>query len=142
MDSKCLCPRGWVTHGHHCYLYVPQPESFNTAESLCVARGLPGRPSHLASVLDEAEASFLADLIKRSGSTPHAWIGLLDIALEGYWSWLDGSPLSSTQWGPGQPDNSGNEDCVFLRTDSTWNDYVCESSVVYICKMLQRYRSL
>ena len=135
--SGCLCPHGWIAYSQHCYLYVSQPENFDTAESHCVARGLPGRPSHLASVLTWAETSFLAGLIQRSGAS-FAWIGLSDVAVEGHWVWLDGSYYGSTRWAYRQPDNSNNEDCVFLSTDVSWNDYPCDRSVVYLCKMRQR----
>ncbi|XP_038064830.1 C-type lectin domain family 17, member A-like [Patiria miniata] len=138
--SRCLCPDGWAAHGQHCYLYVPQPLSFYTAERICVARGLPGRPSHLASVLDAAEALFLAELIQQSGSASFAWIGLTDAASEGYWAWLDGSTSPFSLWRPGEPNNVGNEDCGTLHTTADWNDSRCGNSASFICKMPQRYR--
>ncbi|EMI53061.1 family 16 glycoside hydrolase [Rhodopirellula sallentina] len=33
------------------------------------------------------------------------WIGACDAEVEGSWKWIDGTPLSFSRWGPGQPNN-------------------------------------
>ncbi|XP_071801401.1 perlucin-like [Asterias amurensis] len=136
--AGCLCPLGWDAHRRHCYLYVEQPETFNTAESNCNAQAQGGRESHVTSVLDTDEAAFLAGYIQHGS----AWIGLTDIAIEGNWVWQDGQPTGSQDWWyPNQPDNAaGIEDCVQMGANRGWNDYPCHYKLPYICKMLQRYQ--
>ena len=136
--AGCLCPLGWDAYRRHCYLYVEQQETFNTAESNCNARAQGSRESHVTSVLDTDEAAFLAGYIQHGS----AWIGFTDIAIEGNWVWQDGQPTGPQDWWyPNQPDNAaGNEDCVHMGANMGWNDYPCHYKLPYICKMLQRYQ--
>lgn len=55
------------------------------------------------------------------------------------YSWSDGTPLSHTNWGPGEPNNhDGREDCVEMVTNgngshSSWNDLNCDAHQDWIC---------
>ncbi|MBU6294872.1 MAG: hypothetical protein KJS91_09315 [Planctomycetes bacterium] len=60
---------------------------------------------------------------------PDMWIGLTDEAQEGSWKWIDGSPLSSTNWYPGEPNDMYGEDFAILyrnlpgvHSNGEWND--------------------
>jgi hypothetical protein len=61
------------------------------------------------------------------------WIGLTDVAQENIFVWVDGSLLSYNYWQSGEPNNSGNEDCVLLR-DVGWNDQACGDGRRWICE--------
>jgi hypothetical protein len=61
------------------------------------------------------------------------WIGLNDVQQEGQFRWVDGSPLTYNYFQSGEPNNSGNEDCVLLR-DVGWNDQSCGSERRWICE--------
>ena len=53
------------------------------------------------------------------------WIGLHDSGQEGVWQWVNGEAVTYTNWLPGQPDNTGNnEDFVHMnwKGDGRWND--------------------
>jgi hypothetical protein len=64
------------------------------------------------------------------------WIGLNDRAAEDTFVWTDGSPVDFTQWGAGEPNNSGDEDCVHLSSGSgDWNDLFCGQQNPYICRL-------
>ena len=60
------------------------------------------------------------------------------VCLPGY-TWTDGSPLSHTNWGPGEPNNhDGRENCVEMMsspngTVSWWNDLNCDAHQDWIC---------
>ncbi|MFN8777749.1 MAG: HYR domain-containing protein, partial [Flavobacteriales bacterium] len=72
---------------------------------------------HLATIANAAENAFL------SGVGRH-WIGLNDQATEGTWAYSNGEPVNYLNWGPGQPDNSGNEDFVETNwSGQQWNDF-------------------
>ena len=80
-----------------------------------------------------------------SGSS-YIWIGLSDTDREGYWRWADGTYLHYTNWGPSQPNNYNNEDCVALHSeDDRWYDRDCGEPHGYICEVplfASKYRSI
>lgn len=73
--------------------------------------------------------------------TYKVWIGLSDLNSSEDWRWEDGSGLSFSKWTPGEPNNV-NEKCVeflnglFYGTQfkNTWNDFLCEKSLPFICE--------
>lgn len=70
------------------------------------------------------------------------WIGLNDIAVEGTYTWTDGSTVYYTDWysGPGfkQPDDAlqpDDEDCVFaFKAYAGWHDRICNATYGYVCR--------
>uniref|UniRef100_A0A3Q3IFW4 C-type lectin domain-containing protein n=1 Tax=Monopterus albus TaxID=43700 RepID=A0A3Q3IFW4_MONAL len=80
----------------------------------CISRG-----ANLVSIHSEEEEVFLSQYSKASSK----WIGLKANPTEGGYSWSDGSPLSHTNWGEGEPNNhDGREDCVEMVTYvNRWN---------------------
>ncbi|WP_165224033.1 lectin-like protein [Aquisphaera insulae] len=81
---------------------------------------------HLVAVNDAAEQALLVSLF---GGTERLWIGLYDAVSEGTFVWSNGDAVTYTNWAPGQPDNSTNEDYVYMNHDSDvlgpgrWNDF-------------------
>ena len=63
-------------------------------------------------------------------------IGINDMATEGTWQYATGGNLVYTNWGSGQPDDSGGEDCVETWTGTTWNDGKCYEEQPSICEMI------
>lgn len=55
--------------------------------------------------------------------------------------WLDGSPINSTYWHSGEPNNfEGNatyvtEGCALMNTDGTMNDSGCSNFNRFICQI-------
>ncbi|KAM9449640.1 CD209 antigen-like protein A isoform 2-T2 [Clarias gariepinus] len=64
------------------------------------------------------------------------WIGLSDRDKEGEWKWVDGTPLTSGNWGPGQPDNFNEEDCaeIGFPDKQDLNDRPCSHKQGWICE--------
>lgn len=67
------------------------------------------------------------------------WIGLSDDMMEGNWKWVDGTPLTKSYWGPGEPNGfeGKNETCVEIRfhdIENSWNDIPCEDQNFWICE--------
>ena len=80
----------------------------------------------------------IIDLAKAIGIQANIiWIGINDISQEGDFRYAsDGKPLTYTNWNPGQPDDSGNnEDCVLLwnKYEFKWNDAPCSLKRSFIC---------
>jgi len=82
---------------------------------------------HLASIHSQAENNYIASLIT---AHQHMWIGLNDVASEGDYVWVDGTPFDFVNWASGEPNNSNNEDYVHMVTPTDasssrrerWND--------------------
>ncbi|XP_070537563.1 collectin-12-like [Ptychodera flava] len=115
------CPSGWITFRQSCYyIYDYHLYTFEEAETVCEATD-----STLVIINDAEENLFLKAFTRNQR---HIWIGITDIEDEGVWVWLDGSPLTYSNWMNGQPDNYGKrEHCGHLYSNQhgRWNDYPC-----------------
>src|SRR5690348_8293162 len=90
-----------------------------------------GLGANLVSVQSQAENDCLLGALNAIGETGTIWIGFNDEAVEGTFEWYDQSPVTYTNWAPGEPNQSGNEDCVQIYPGGTypgmWNDLDCGS---------------
>ncbi len=89
-----------------------------------------GRLGHLATISDADENA----AVRMVGGTGNKWIGATDSGLasgidgtvmpgpEGTFGWITGEPVVYTNWGGGEPSNSGGEDAAHIRGDGFWND--------------------
>ncbi|MFH1467356.1 MAG: MopE-related protein [Pseudomonadota bacterium] len=109
------------------------------AQDACWAMGY----DDLASVQDRVEMSTLLEMAVDSGIDAGFrngfFIGLTDAASEGDFVWSDGLGGTWTNWGSGEPNDSGGEDCAyFVPTTGAWNDIACtsvESTRAYTCEL-------
>lgn len=56
------------------------------------------------------------------------WIGGTDLHHEGTWLWMSGAPWSFENWGEGEPNQNGNEDCAAMDPQNEgfgWMDLDC-----------------
>ena len=82
---------------------------------------------HLATVNDFVENEWIRSTWQNFQAVPrHLWIGLNDVAVEGTYQWVDGSPVGYLNWNAGEPNNgAGGEDYTLIVKDSAtgaWND--------------------
>ncbi|XP_005385861.1 PREDICTED: regenerating islet-derived protein 3-gamma-like [Chinchilla lanigera] len=137
-SPRISCPKGSKVYGSYCYALFWTPKSWND-DLTC-----QNRPSgHLASVLSEAEASFLSSLVRSSGSSyPYIWIGLHDptLGLEpnaGGWEWSSTDVLDYFNWDRNPSSASDRGYCGSVSQTSgflKWRDYNCDAQLPYICK--------
>ena len=98
----------------------------------CATRG-----GYLADIVSRIEQTYLNAILRRDYMY---WIGLTDLTIEGRFVWQHSlSPLRGyTNWGPGEPNNLNNEDCVLLRPRRQggwkWNDSLCHTNRYALCK--------
>ncbi|KAM3913508.1 CD209 antigen-like protein 2 [Leptodactylus fuscus] len=121
-----FCPPRWRIYELSCYLQSEEAQNWEESLSWCRERG-----GFLAVVNDEEEQNFLEGFVNVT-----AWIGLSDHHREGNWRWVDGTPYESTTWvwGPEQPNNDGDEDCVTLSPASQWSDEECSEKYTSVCE--------
>ena len=91
-----------------------------------------GFSAHLATVEDAAENNF----IKSNIGNNIVFIGLSDVATEGTFEWVNGEPVTYTNWSPNPPNNTVDKDFATmafwttgpwdLLDDITKKPYVCE----------------
>uniref|UniRef100_A0A3Q1GS16 C-type lectin domain-containing protein n=1 Tax=Acanthochromis polyacanthus TaxID=80966 RepID=A0A3Q1GS16_9TELE len=120
----------WYEFGEFCYKPFEEKKTWHQARDACRKVG-----ADLVSILSLTEQIFLALYSKASSK----WIGLKHNPTEGGYSWSDGTPLSHTNWGYGEPNNhEGREECVEMvsstnGTVSWWNDLNCDAHQDWIC---------
>ena len=130
-DDGGVCPCSVETYDGHPYMFCEYSESWTNAQAECSSYDY-----HMLTIDDSSEDTW-TDTTADSYSTSKWWIGINDISSESTWVWEDGSSSSYTNWGSGEPNNSGgNEDCGQLNrfTNGTWNDEPCASAFYYICE--------
>lgn len=117
----------------HCYYAFAATVSWATAESACEAIG-----GYLA-VIDSAAENTVAR--SATGVSLGTWIGFHDQNVEAgtnafAFEKVTGGYLIHNGFGPGEPNNLGNEDCVeFVAGTSHWNDLPCSNLRTYLCEV-------
>ncbi|XP_026010645.1 L-rhamnose-binding lectin SML-like [Astatotilapia calliptera] len=125
------CPAGWTWFGGRCFIFKSSMKNWTDAESSCQTLG-----GNLASFHSTAEYTFIRELTRTAaGSYTRAWVGGNDRETETVWKWSDGSQFDFTNWGNGQPDNSGGgEDCMEINFNGDYvNDQRCNSQRGFVC---------
>ena len=139
-----------VNYNGHAYAIFEEGISWDDAKEACEKRG-----GHLICINDEEEQKFIQTIVAGC-DFPYYWIGLTDAETEGVFKWVNGDPLTYTNWSVDQPDNWNNwEDSVMIpnrdmqyskyaewRNDfGTWNDMNSNgdhdhslSDLAYICE--------
>jgi Ca2+-binding RTX toxin-like protein len=94
--------------------YLTNAGSWTNAQGQAEALG-----GNLVTINDPSENQFLVTAF----GSEYFWIGLNDVAAEGNFAWVNGESSKYTNWYGVQPDNSNNEDYVFMNYGpGTWAD--------------------
>ncbi|XP_072252426.1 uncharacterized protein [Leuresthes tenuis] len=124
------CPTRWSKFDTSCYFLSTAKKNWTESRQDCVAAG-----ADLVVIDSQDEQEFVNRLLDVN---QNVWIGLTDSLNEGTWMWVDGSPVTTTYWEPGQPNSfSGDQDCgEFLQSshEGKWNDDGCFSKQSWICE--------
>lgn len=114
-----------------CSIYFLNPTSLTGADAQNFAQSLG---ANLVSIQSQTENECVLTSLNNLGyaSNEVVWIGFNDETTEGTFEWYDQSPITYTNWAPGEPNNAGDEDCVQIypagASPGTWNDLPCNSS--------------
>jgi hypothetical protein len=129
------CPGTATTFmcGGNCWVLCTGNVQRETARTACV-----GWMGTLAEINDPGEQTCVNPHI-----TASSWIGLLQssgsAAPGAGWTWNGTTQLNFTNWLTGKPDDGDNnengaEQCASIRTNGTWDDDACNSSLDYFCE--------
>ena len=125
-------------------VFTTSPLSWQAARSACQALG--GDLATISNVEDDAAVLAAVQAEYNAGNWPSsngyggAWIGASDATQEGTWVWtVDRNGSTYMNWGPGEPNNSGEEDCVTIwepgSRAGSWNDDDCTAAHPYVCEL-------
>ncbi|KAK0146015.1 C-type lectin domain family 4 member M [Merluccius polli] len=118
-----LTRRHWLYYNHRLYFISTTKRNWMASRDYCLQRD-----ADLVVINSRDEQEFVSEL------GGYFWIGLSKRDPEGTWKWVDGTNMTSSSWGPDQPDdNDGAEDCVAVRGDG-WHDERCDRLKSWICE--------
>jgi gliding motility-associated-like protein len=114
-----------------CSIYFLNPTALTGADAQAFAQTLG---ANLVSLQSQSENDCVLTGLNNLnfGTNEVVWIGFSDDISEGSFVWYDQSPIVYTNWAVGEPNQSGDEDCVQIypggANPGTWNDLSCSSS--------------
>ncbi|XP_078315023.1 salivary C-type lectin 2-like [Crassostrea virginica] len=112
------------------YIVGLTKEIWTDAQNICLNKG-----AKLVVIQNEQENEFIRSLSRDIGET--VWIGGTDSTEEGRWTWTESTDaMSFKAWGPNQPNNYNNQDCLslYMQFDFMWADENCLTTYKYICE--------
>lgn len=125
-DAASACPATYlsINGSAHRYLLRPDQASWAAQRTACMAEG-----AYLVVPDDMSELEAIATL-----TSNNFWVGITDQADEGSFVTVLGAPAMFLPWDNGQPDNSGNSDCVAAVPSLEYRDQRCFDSIRAICE--------
>ena len=136
-DGEEDCEAGFYLGTYFALCLPPGNGSWASADVECQNQGYDG----LASIRTQLEQDYVWALFQATGQQAYqgVWIGLTDEIVEGSFGWLDGAPVTYTNWAANEPNNAGDEDCTHLNFPlgtGQWNDNQCTTSLGgYLCQL-------
>ena len=135
------CDIRWTSFDGFSYkVFQNKRMTFDEAESYCATFTHGYLQSHLASIHNLDEHTFVVDLCKHASNGTFYqggyWIGLNGNMKNGVHRWTDGSNFDFYQWGPNQPNSENLEQyCgkVWLYY-TEWFDGRCWNELPFVCK--------
>uniref|UniRef100_A0A7M5XAW9 C-type lectin domain-containing protein n=2 Tax=Clytia hemisphaerica TaxID=252671 RepID=A0A7M5XAW9_9CNID len=114
---------------NHKYYVGTEKVTWSEAQASCQYRG-----AELVSFKDIDESRFIHYEAVNKRGLEKFWIGYTDVVNEGSFKWTDHTEFGFTLFAAGEPNNAGNEHCVYQRKTGYWNDANCELKAGYVCK--------
>ena len=125
-DAGCIEMPGCSSD---CSIYFLNPQQMTGSQAQAFAQNLG---ANLVSIQSQEENDCIMTSLSNLNESGVIWIGFSDEITEGSFVWYDQSPIIYTNWAVGEPNQSGNEDCVQIYptgvNPGTWNDLSCGSS--------------
>ncbi|XP_072014914.1 macrophage mannose receptor 1-like [Amphiura filiformis] len=127
MGANCA-REGYQSYFDSCFRVVTTAATFTDAQAVC-----DGESAQLASLADHYQEALVKTLMYHNKFSS-MWLGLMRDQDTGTYGYVDGWPLTFTQWGPNEPSGGG---CVTLKSDETWDAIPCDDIRPFICKYTQ-----
>uniref|UniRef100_A0A3P9IYQ4 C-type lectin domain-containing protein n=1 Tax=Oryzias latipes TaxID=8090 RepID=A0A3P9IYQ4_ORYLA len=129
--GRCGCKsfqQGWVYFGSSLYFISSTKLPWLQSRDDCQQRG-----ADLVIINSKEEQNFMGKFHRLT------WIGLIYQEETMNWKWVDGTSLTESYWGQGEPNGymNRNESCVeirFFEQENSWNDIPCYEQNFWICE--------
>ncbi|XP_053711317.1 CD209 antigen-like protein A [Synchiropus splendidus] len=120
--------QGWLYIHPSLYYVSPVKKSWFDSRNFCVERG-----ADLVVINSREEQEFMNKFGKIT------WIGLSQQQHNGQWVWVDGTPLNTSFWSLGEPNDFEGieENCTEINdrpVGKSWNDADCQIEKSWICE--------
>uniref|UniRef100_A0A672ISJ2 Phospholipase A2 receptor 1 n=1 Tax=Salarias fasciatus TaxID=181472 RepID=A0A672ISJ2_SALFA len=137
VSYELACPSTWVKFGHGCYNFEPIVEKLTFEESREHCRHKVNT-SDVLTIESETESRFVLEQLWTLGFFHQTlWLGMYFNIDTDSLAWVDGSPVSYTNW-PGRAPDPGlltADACVSTRVDDgAWHLAQCTERLGFICK--------
>ncbi|XP_032420206.1 CD209 antigen-like protein E isoform X1 [Xiphophorus hellerii] len=125
---KRYIQRGWVRFHSSVYYISFNRNTWQQSRRFCLQQG-----ADLVIINTKEEQDFTRQFNRLT------WLGLHNKTKTGNWTWVDGTPLTKSYWGPGEPNGFEGkmENCVeirFFELENSWNDIPCGDENYWICE--------
>ncbi|NXX73323.1 TETN protein, partial [Spizella passerina] len=120
-----------------CFLAFSETKTYHEASESCISQG-----GTLSTPQSGEENDALYEYMRRSiGPEAELWLGLNDMATEGRWVDMTGSPIRYKNWETEittQPDGGKLENCAALSgtANGKWFDKRCREQLPYVCQFM------
>ncbi|XP_022088435.1 uncharacterized protein LOC110978072 [Acanthaster planci] len=132
-DTTCPSSGNWLhSWRDRCYQVNDFLRSWADAQVACQKE--PG--AQLVVVEDRMELAYLSGVLGLYEMQDDFFIGFSDSRVAGYYEWLDGTPITYTNWGDGQPDDRQGH-CVAISSGKEagyWADRDCTQKHKFVCE--------
>eukprot|EP00057_Strongylocentrotus_purpuratus_P014903 XP_011669377.1 PREDICTED: uncharacterized protein LOC105440651 [Strongylocentrotus purpuratus] len=137
----------WECTPSKCYRLGASSRNWQDAHDFCPTLGPittaagDRTPSLLFVDSEELPTSQLASIFRKIQSfSYYVWLNCNDMETEGlFMCEVDGKgavQINSTDWVSGQPNGSGNENCVTLSRRYKWHDITCLNRFSFVCQIV------
>ena len=103
-----------TTYNGNKYAVYKGKVSYQYAKDLCESYG-----GHLVRITSAGENNAVKGLAAKVGT---CWIDGSDAQSEGVWKFSNGEKMTYFNWGKGEPNNDGNQDCLRIYVSGEWDD--------------------
>ncbi|XP_068242895.1 C-type lectin domain family 17, member A-like [Palaemon carinicauda] len=133
------CPSPFEKIGAKCYHVLEKLQSWDEARVTCRALG--------DAVYQDADLAIVAECDQHAKLWHHILIshnasfgfhlGGTDRGEEGFWYWLDATPIAMGVpfWRPGDPEGIGNQNCMGFYKDGYFIDRPCDTVTKSVCQL-------
>ncbi|NXR14779.1 SFTPA protein, partial [Semnornis frantzii] len=116
-----------TTSGGKIFATNGKKADFHTTLEKCQEAG-----GSIAAPSNMSENDAILYFVKRYNT--YAYIGIKESLIPSKFQFLDGTKLSYTNWHSKEASGKGEEECVEMYTDGTWNDKKCNQNRLVVCQ--------
>ncbi|XP_015721599.1 pulmonary surfactant-associated protein A-like [Coturnix japonica] len=116
-----------TTSGGKIFATSGKTADFHTTVKMCQEAG-----GCIAAPRNADENAAILHFVKKFNR--YAYLGIKEALIPGKFQFLSGAELSYTNWYSHEPSGKGEEECVEMYTDGTWNDKKCNQNRLVVCQ--------